>query len=54
MILSVMWYGKTLTAGQWGGVALVFGGIATEAWVQKEEKKAKERARLQVAGGKES
>ena len=47
MVLSVVWYGKSLTAGQWSGVALVFGGIGMEAWVQRSEKLEKERRRRQ-------
>ena len=45
MVLSVVWYGKSLTQGQWAGVGLVFGGIGTEAWVQRGEKLEKERSR---------
>lgn len=41
MLLSVLWFGKSLSSGQWCGVALVFGGVAAEAWVQKTEKKNK-------------
>ena len=43
MVLSVVWYGKRLSGGQWLGVGLVFGGIGSEAWLAAEEKKAKER-----------
>jgi UDP-galactose transporter B1 len=43
MLLSVLWFGKSLSRGQWMGVALVFGGVAAEAWVQKSEKKDKEK-----------
>ena len=43
MLLSVLWFGKSLSPGQWAGVGLVFGGVAAEAWVQKKEKQEKER-----------
>ncbi|KAB8236331.1 UDP-galactose transporter [Aspergillus alliaceus] len=45
MLLSVFWFGHSLSAGQWLGVGLVFGGIGAEALVQRQEKKAKERAK---------
>ncbi|KAJ9664230.1 UDP-galactose transporter [Neophaeococcomyces mojaviensis] len=38
MVLSVVWYGKSLTIHQWGGVALVFGGIMAEGWLSQREK----------------
>lgn len=42
MILSVVWYGHSLTEMQWLGVGLVFGGIGVEAQIkhQTEVKKA--------------
>ncbi|KAK5946529.1 UDP-galactose transporter [Knufia obscura] len=46
MVLSVVWYGKQLTPPQWGGVALVFGGVAAEAWLGQREKKRKELERV--------
>ncbi|ETN45283.1 uncharacterized protein HMPREF1541_09114 [Cyphellophora europaea CBS 101466] len=49
MVLSVVWYGKSLTHGQWAGVGLVFGGIGTEAYISAQEKKAKARAKGVVA-----
>ncbi|KAI9931852.1 hypothetical protein ASPWEDRAFT_103920 [Aspergillus wentii DTO 134E9] len=52
MLLSVFWFGHSLSLGQWLGVSLVFGGIGAEAIVQKQEKKAKERAKA-MAGKKE-
>lgn len=48
MLLSVFWFGHSLSAGQWLGVGLVFGGIGAEAAVQKQEKAAKERAKAQA------
>ncbi|KAI2788796.1 UDP-galactose transporter [Penicillium oxalicum] len=53
MLLSVFWFGHTLKPGQWLGIALVFGGIGAEAVVQRQEKKTKERARLEAAKKKE-
>ncbi|KAK5455212.1 UDP-galactose transporter [Exophiala xenobiotica] len=43
MVLSVVWFGKSLSQGQWMGVALVFGGIAAEAYISHREKKEKEK-----------
>lgn len=45
MIISVFWFGHSLTYGQWFGVALVFGGVGAEGIVQRREKKAKEAAK---------
>jgi UDP-galactose transporter B1 len=42
MIISVVWFGHSLTNMQWLGVGLVFGGIGIEAELNKREKKAKE------------
>ncbi|EXJ82062.1 hypothetical protein A1O1_08131 [Capronia coronata CBS 617.96] len=42
MVLSVVWFGKSLSHGQWMGVALVFGGIAAEAYIQQRDKKRKD------------
>ncbi|KAK5282498.1 UDP-galactose transporter [Exophiala xenobiotica] len=41
MVLSVVWFGKSLSQGQWMGVGLVFGGIAAEAYISHREKKEK-------------
>lgn len=41
MLLSVLWFGKRLTSGQWLGVGLVFGGVGAEGWIQHSEKKKK-------------
>lgn len=49
MLLSVFWFGHTLTPGQWLGVLLVFGGVGAEGWVQRQEKKAKERVKAEAA-----
>lgn len=49
MVLSVVWYGKSLTGGQWAGVGLVFGGIGTEAYISAQEKKAKQKAKAGTA-----
>lgn len=47
MLLSVFWFGHSLSPGQWLGIAFVFGGIGAEAVVQRQEKAAKERAKAQ-------
>ncbi|KAK9590959.1 UDP-galactose transporter [Aspergillus fumigatus] len=52
MLLSVFWFGHTLSAGQWLGIGLVFGGIGAEAVVQKREKQSKEQAKA-LTGKKE-
>ncbi|KAK8210219.1 UDP-galactose transporter [Zalaria obscura] len=46
MILSVVWFGHRLSAMQWVGVGLVFGGIGVEAQLSKREKLAKEKAKV--------
>lgn len=46
MVLSVVWFGHSLSHGQWMGVSLVFGGVAAEAYIQNKEKKEKERRKL--------
>ena len=42
MIISVLWFGHSLSGMQWLGVALVFGGIGIEAELSKREKKRTE------------
>lgn len=41
MILSVVWFGHSLSYMQWLGVGLVFGGIGMESELNKREKKRK-------------
>ncbi|KAL1846565.1 UDP-galactose transporter [Paecilomyces lecythidis] len=53
MLLSVFWFGHSLSPGQWLGVALVFGGVGAEGIVQRQEKKAKEKAKAKAAAEKE-
>ncbi|KIX08088.1 uncharacterized protein Z518_02743 [Rhinocladiella mackenziei CBS 650.93] len=53
MVLSVVWFGKSLSQGQWMGVVLVFGGIATEAYIQHSEKKGKKGGNEEVEGNKQ-
>ncbi|CAL5867325.1 uncharacterized protein PFLUO_LOCUS1540 [Penicillium psychrofluorescens] len=53
MLLSVFWFGHSLSGGQWLGIGLVFGGIGAEAVVQRQEKKAKERAKQSESVKKE-
>ncbi|KAH8815826.1 UAA transporter family-domain-containing protein [Xylogone sp. PMI_703] len=47
MILSVVWFGHRLGRGQWLGVGLVFSGIGAEAIINRREKQAKEKAKLE-------
>ncbi|KAJ5902880.1 hypothetical protein N7495_003408 [Penicillium taxi] len=49
MLLSVFWFGHSLSAGQWLGIVLVFGGVGAEGIVQRQEKKAKERAKAEAS-----
>jgi UDP-galactose transporter B1 len=44
MLLSVLWFGHSLTRGQMMGVALVFGGISAEAVFKRQQDNAKARA----------
>jgi solute carrier family 35 (UDP-galactose transporter), member B1 len=46
MILSVIWFGHHLGGRQWMGVGLVFGGIGAEGIITRQEKAAKEKAKL--------
>jgi len=41
MLISVVVYNHKLTAGQWGGAAVVFAGISVEAWVKRKDVHAK-------------
>lgn len=43
MLLSVAWYGKSITGMQWAGVAMVFSGVAGEAWLSQREKARKHK-----------
>lgn len=49
MIISVLWFGHSLSGMQWVGVGLVFGGVGIEAQLSKREKQAKERAKKEAA-----
>ena len=46
MILSVVWFGHSLSGMQWVGVGLVFGGVGAEGVIARREKAAKEKAKL--------
>lgn len=48
MIISVLWFGHTLSGMQWLGVGLVFGGVGMEAELNKREKRVKERAKAKL------
>lgn len=41
MMLSVIWYGHSLTHMQWLGVSMVFGGIGVEAKIKHQSETAK-------------
>jgi solute carrier family 35 (UDP-galactose transporter), member B1 len=43
MLLSVLWFGKRLTAGQWAGVGLVFAGVGAEAALESQNKNQREK-----------
>lgn len=55
MILSVLWFGHSLTQGQWLGVALVFGAVGAEGSIERANKAAKEKAKKDalIVGRKE-
>ena len=44
MMLSVLWFGHSLSGMQWLGVGLVFGGVGAEGLIAKQEKAAKAKA----------
>ena len=48
MLLSVIWFGHTLSTMQWLGVGLIFGGIGIEAELSKREKQKKIKAKKQT------
>ncbi|KAL8909545.1 MAG: hypothetical protein Q9171_004990 [Xanthocarpia ochracea] len=48
MMLSVLWFGHSLSGMQWVGVGLVFGGVGAEGWIQRREKAAKEKAKKEM------
>lgn len=52
MLTSVVLFGHTVTTKQWGGVALVFGGVGAEAFFNRMEKKKKMEAKKAVAAAK--
>jgi solute carrier family 35 (UDP-galactose transporter), member B1 len=39
MLLSVLWFGKRLTPGQWAGVGLVFAGVGGEGVIERRKKR---------------
>jgi solute carrier family 35 (UDP-galactose transporter), member B1 len=39
MLLSVLWFGKRLTPGQWAGAGLVFAGVGGEGVMERRKKK---------------
>jgi UDP-galactose transporter B1 len=52
MVLSVVWFGKSLSRGQWMGVAFVFGGIAAESYIQHNDKKEKDQRKHELGKSK--
>lgn len=44
MAVSVIAFGHALSTMQWAGVAMVFGAIAAEAFINTQEKKRSETA----------
>lgn len=48
MLLSVLWFGKRLTSGQWLGVGLVFGGVGGEGLIQHREKRKKAEQKMDI------
>ncbi|KAK4932747.1 UDP-galactose transporter [Elasticomyces elasticus] len=45
MLLSVVYYEKSLALEQWGGVGMVFGGIAFEAFLSQRDKAGKAKVK---------
>jgi solute carrier family 35 (UDP-galactose transporter), member B1 len=45
MVLSVLWFGKRLTPGQWTGVGLVFAGVGGEGAMERRKKKREMEAK---------
>lgn len=45
MLLSVLWFGKRLTPGQWAGVGLVFAGVGGESVMERRKKKREAEAK---------
>ncbi|KAF2092117.1 UAA transporter [Saccharata proteae CBS 121410] len=45
MVLSVLWFGHSISGMQWLGVGLVFGGVGAEGVIARREKAQKEKAR---------
>ena len=54
MLLSVVWFRHRLSAGQWIGVAFVFGGVGAEAAVARWEKSRLDRELASQKGKKSS
>ena len=47
MLISIVWFGKTLTYQQSLGVGLVFGGIGAEAYLAQKEKGLRVKGRVE-------
>lgn len=54
MLISVVWFRHRLSAGQWVGVAFVFGGVGAEAAVARWEKSRSEGELARQRGKKSS
>ena len=47
MLLSVLWFNRPLTSGQWIGVGLVFEGIGLEAyWTRNAKRLSKKQIEM--------
>lgn len=53
MLLSVLWFGKRLTAGQWAGVGMVFAGVGAEASVESRNKNKNKKNVVKGKGPKQ-
>ena len=52
MLLSVVWFGHSLSAWQWVGVSLVFGGVGAEAAIGRWEKQKKDKQKAEALQSK--
>lgn len=50
MVLSVLWFGHSLSGMQWLGVGLVFGGVGFEGLISRREKLKKDGEKKAAAG----
>lgn len=52
MIFSVVWFGHRVQGMQWLGIGLVFGGVGTEGYIERQAKMAKEAEKKRLGDEK--